>query len=278
MPIDEWSQERADGQLTGRLERRHFVHFYGTDDETLARNVALFLADGLVRGDGLLVISSSAHADLIRRRLERPAAHARSATAADFVFLPARETLERITVRGQPDWALFESLLLCAVRAAQGEEPYRKVRVFGETVGLLWSEGRLSAAARLESFWNRLLVAQRLELYCAYPIDIFSGEFQLGPIDGVLCGHTHVVPTLAHGSLEEVLERGLRDVLGPRAVAVCKVMNEDFRPAWATLPPGEAKILWLRNHLPEQAERVLSRARWYYDQACASAHTLMPTS
>jgi len=40
--------------------------------------------------------------------------------------------------------------------------------------------------------------------------------------------------------------------------------------AWAVIPRPEAIILWLRNNLPGSAERILDRARQYY-QLAASA-------
>jgi hypothetical protein len=259
------------GQLIERTERRHFVHFYGTDDEALARNVALYLAEGLQRGEGLLVVADAAHDEAFRRHLAEGSERVRRALLEgnEIHFLPAQQLLEQLSLAGEANAERFEVLLTAALQQARGAHPFRNVRVFGEIAGLLWSAGRHEPARRLEGFWNRLLLSQRFDLYCAYPIDVFSEAFQLGSIDGILCGHTHLVPTAVDGSLGDALERGMREVLGARLEGLQALIKENFRPAWAAVPKGEAVILWLRNNLPEAAPEILRRARGYYQDARA---------
>ena len=253
------------GQLIERTERRHFVHFYGADDEALSRNVALYLAEGLLRGDGLLVVASPAHYAAFRRDLAQGSERVQSALHQNEIhFVPAAELLEQFCAAGEPDADQFETLVTAALQNARGARPFRNVRVYGEMVGLLWTAGQRASARRLEGFWNRLLVSQRFDLYCAYPIDVFSEEFQLGGIDGILCGHTHLVPTAVDGSLGDALEQAMREVLGARMEGLQALMKENFRPAWAAVPKSEAVILWLRNNLPEEAPEILHRARRYY--------------
>jgi hypothetical protein len=183
----------------------------------------------------------------------------------DIHFYPAQDTLEELSIAGEPDADRFEAVITEALRKARGTRAFRNVRAYGEMVGVLWSARQHASARRLEGFWNRLLISQRFDLYCAYPIDVFSDEFQLGSIDGILCGHTHLVPTAVDGSLGDALEWGMRDVLGTRMEGLQALMKENFRPAWAAVPKGEAVILWLRNNLPEEAPEILRRARVYYE-------------
>jgi hypothetical protein len=60
-------------------------------------------------------------------------------------------------------------------------------------VGLLWIEGQYSAAIRLEEYWNRLLEANALCLFCAYPIDLFGCDFDLSKLQALLGAHTHLL-------------------------------------------------------------------------------------
>ena len=100
--------------------------------------------------------------------------------------------------------------------------------------------GRFTAAIRLEELWNALLSARDFELFCAYPIDVLSGDFQTAEVDAVMCAHTNVVASTA--SLERALDRAIGDVLGTNAAALQSLMSKHYWPAWATLPRAEAMI------------------------------------
>ena len=47
----------------------HVVQLYGEDDQLLARNVSRYLAEGLRRGDGLVVIGTPEHTEAVARHL-----------------------------------------------------------------------------------------------------------------------------------------------------------------------------------------------------------------
>jgi hypothetical protein len=132
-------------------------------------------------------------------------------------------------------------------------------------VGLLWRAGQMSAAARLEAFWNKLMSANGFSLFCAYPIDVFGGEFQIPIVDEVLCAHTHLLPGSAGGRLDSAVNRAFDEILGQRADGLRHLVKANFRPSWAAVPPAEATILWLRNNLPEYADQILTLARVYYE-------------
>jgi hypothetical protein len=129
-------------------------------------------------------------------------------------------------------------------------------------VGLLWNAAEYAAAVHLEELWNNLLKKSDVCLFCAYPIDVFSAEFQVSKVDALLCAHTHLLPV--DDALEGALRRAMDEVLGSRADSLRPLMQSNQRPAWGTLPQSEALVLWLRNNLPGSAEEILTRAREYY--------------
>ncbi len=182
-------------QLIERAEpTEHVVQLYGGDDQLLTDNVTRYLAEGLKRGDGLLVIATPEHREAIIRRLSEDEPRARGAMESGrLVLLDARETLDSFMVEEQPDWALFERTMsgLCQeLRARAGRSG---IRAFGEMVGLLWVEGAYSAAIRLEEYWNRVLQANAICLFCAYPIDLFGRDFELPRLQALLGTHTHLL-------------------------------------------------------------------------------------
>jgi hypothetical protein len=243
----------------------HFVQLYGSNERLLTANVAQYLYEGLKRGDGLLVIATAEHVYAFTQKMRRLGADVQAAIAdRQLIFVDARDTLARIMVGGQPDWRLFERAIGTAIGRVEAQPESGGLRAYGEMVGLLWNEGKCAAAIRMEQLWNQLLGSLSFNLYCAYPIDVFSNEFQIAALDALLCAHTHVVPAAKTGDLETAVHRSMDDILGRRAEGLRRLMEGNVRPSWAVMSKAEADILWLRNNLPDDSESILERARQYY--------------
>lgn len=250
------------GELLDRLgPEQHVVQLYGTDDRLLTRNVGRFLSEGLRRGDGILIIASPEHRTSLTRALREEAGYSTAVLEGRLVFLDAAATLARFMVERSPDPELFHSVIGDAVRRVRSRAVHTGVRAYGEMVGLLWQAGEHTAAARLEALWDELLKQSDMCLFCAYPIDVFSPEFDAASLDPLLCSHSHLLPI--DDALEHALHRAMDEVLGER-VDVRSLMQTNDRPSWGTVPGAEALVLWLRNNLPESAEQILSRAREHY--------------
>lgn len=256
-------------ELLDRLEpEEHVVQLYGADDRLLTRNVGRYLGEGLKRGDGLLVIATAEHRGSFVRFLKGEPNYSRAVLEGRLVFLDAEVTLHRFMVNGAPDPELFNHVVGDALRGVQSRSGHSGVRAYGEMVGLLWTQGQYDAASRLEELWNQLLQSNEVSLFCAYPIDIFSPEFQVKNVDALLCAHTHLLP--AEGALEQALNRAMDEVLGARVDGLRRLIQANYRPSWALIPRAEALVLWLRNNLPGSANQIIERARVYY-QAQISA-------
>jgi hypothetical protein len=188
MWMSSWSE------LLDRAEpEEHLVQLYGGDHQLLVRNVSRYLVEGLKRGDGLIVIATSEHAESIVRQLTEESAEASTALRdGRLVVLDAQATLDRFMVDGQPDQQLFRAVVGGVLRGVRARAVTGKIRAFGEMVGILWVNGQKAAATRLENYWNELLAGNMFSLFCAYPIDMFDGESQAGGLEAVLCAHTHM--------------------------------------------------------------------------------------
>jgi hypothetical protein len=243
----------------------HFVQLYGKDDRLLTRNVSRYLSEGLRRGDGLLVIATAEHRGSMVRQLTGERTYTKAVLEGRLVFLDAEATLNRFMVDGEPDQARFERIIGEVLAGVRTRAVHSGIRAYGEMVGVLWKAGQFSAAVRLEELWNELLQASDVSLFCAYPIDVFSPEFQAASLDALLCAHTHVVPT--DSGLEGALNRAMDEVLGDRVDDLRRLIQANHRPAWAVIPKPEAIILWLRNNLPGSVDQILDRAREYYQLA-----------
>ncbi|MGH2577696.1 MAG: MEDS domain-containing protein, partial [Actinomycetota bacterium] len=139
-----------------------------------------YLAEGMRRLDGLVVITTPRHTRVIARHLAEEVASATVEAEREgwLVFLDARKTLDRLLVDGQPDETLFDSVVGECMREVRARSGSGKVRAFGEMVGLLWSEQRYAEAVLLEQLWNGLLAGSNYSLYCAYRIDLFGEDVE----------------------------------------------------------------------------------------------------
>jgi len=260
-------QLQTSGAASSAVAPAHLVQLYDTDASSLGRNVGRYLHEGWQRGDGLVVIASPAHWAAFAGELERLGVDAAAAVRdSRLLVLDAHTTLARFLVAGRPDRELFRETVTAALESVRCDGG--RIRAYGEMVGILWQVGHESAAIALEELWNEILVEAGLDLFCAYPIDVFGNGFHVAGIDQVLCAHTHLVPTGGEQNLESAIDRAMGDVLGTRADGLRPLMKANYRPSWGIVPRGEAVILWLRNNLPDYADEILSRARRYY-RACA---------
>lgn len=258
--------------LNGAEPHGHIVQFYKADEGLLNRNVASFLWNGLLRGDGLLVIASPARRESLASHLNRLGADVLLARKeGQLAMMDAEEMLGRITMEGQPDWERFQQVIGDALRLASARTAEGAVSAYGEMVGLLWEAGRTDAAVRLEEYWNRLLHRGGIHLFCGYPIDVFEGGFHGDHVHEVLGAHTHLMSTGPNGDLGEALDRALEEMLGSRAAEVRSSMNLGLPALSLALPKPESAILWLRRNIPDEAEQILRRARGYFENSRAAA-------
>jgi hypothetical protein len=249
----------------------HYLQLYDRDRLPLAQNVAAFISQGLKRREGALIIATAEHREIFREELlNRGIDCSLPLAESGLLFLDAHQTLNQFLVDGEPDEARFREVIAAAICQVRTARP-PGLRAFGEMVAVLWAAGRRASAVRLEQFWNALLRDREFSLFCAYPIDIFSPDFQIPRVDALLCDHTYLIPTGEQDKLAGALSFAIDEVLGPEAPSLKALIKANYRPAWAVLPEAEGIILWLRNNLPQQADEILGLARRHYDSQCRAA-------
>lgn len=181
--------------LTCTEPGEHLVQLYGDDDRLLARNVSRYLAEGLRRGDGVVVIATPEHTSAIARHLveEDRAATSAAEHAGRLLFLDAGETLAELLVEGTPDEARFRAIAGGALESVRTRSATGTVRAFGEMVSLLWDDGKPEDAGRLEAFWNGILLEHGCSLYCAYRVDLFDWRGDTPDLYPIMCTHDHLL-------------------------------------------------------------------------------------
>jgi hypothetical protein len=96
-----------------------------------------------------------------------------------YISLDVAKTLSTFMVNDMPDWERFfevvGGLVSGAAKAGKGE--HSRVAMWGECGPLLWAEGKVGAAIRLEQLLNQLATIYEFDLLCAYALSSFqNGE------------------------------------------------------------------------------------------------------
>ncbi len=187
-------------------EPRHFVQFYENDD-FLLDSVSRFIGMGLGAGDACIVIATKAHQGPLEERLKANGIDlAIARTQGRYISLDALETLSQFMLDGMPEPERFATIIRSVIAEATMEQ--RHVRIFGEMVELLWSEGNQDAAISLEELWNDLFTATHaFSLLCAYSMRDFAGEAYRVSFTEICNQHSHVIPDESYTTLTNPIER-----------------------------------------------------------------------
>jgi hypothetical protein len=240
----------------------HLVQFYEADDQLLVSNVGGYLSESLGAGGGAFMVATEEHRGALLAGLKKSGIDTAAALdAGQLTLLDAGETLAKFLVDDYPDAERFERTVGTVLRQSLVRAKGKRLRVYGEMVGILWKARQYPAAIRLEQLWNKLRKSHDFDLFCAYQIDIFDKSF--GTMGALLCAHTHLLPFGPTGDLERALNRAMNELLVTRLGDVPADLSKPH-PSLPAMGNGEALILWLHDNLPDNAEAVLARARDYY--------------
>ena len=152
---------------------RHIVAPIGTptpavsrptrDDAFAVDSVARFVGASLGGGDAAVVIATRPHLrDLEHRLAVRGLDLDIARVEGRYVTIDAEDALARVMRDGLPDRRLFAELIGDVIAEATDGQRV-PVRVFGEMVPILRSEGNEHAAARMQELWGELAVSVPFE-------------------------------------------------------------------------------------------------------------------
>ena len=163
--------------------------FDGTD--SLADAVSEFLREGFLAGDTLLVVSTTPHWDAIAEKLSKGGVRIKQATqSGQLTRRDARDTLNLFMQHGRPDRELFEASVGSLVRQLATRDA--RLRIYGEMVDVLASEGDYRSAELLEEFWNALGERESFKLFCGYSAVNFGDPRTAEALRAICRSHTHV--------------------------------------------------------------------------------------
>jgi len=181
------------GAFWGQLpEHEHAVQIY-RDDRILLDSLEGFVGTGLRSGESVIVVATASHLHELEKRLRGGWLDLDRFRWEDrYIAVLAQETLDRFMVNGMPDEERFNRVANEVIARARGGG--RRLRAFGEMVGVLWAEGKKDAALRLEYLWTQLQKRERFPLFCGYA----RAHLRLGHLESditsICAAHTRIVP------------------------------------------------------------------------------------
>jgi len=130
----------------------HTVQFYETD-EFLCAAVSVFLMSALQNKEGVILVATSEHLQAIEERVLSLKIDVNNfKNSGQLTFLDAQETLDKFMVKHLPVPEKYFALMDEVVGKKLTQYP--QLKVYGEMVNLLWSEGNFDGTIALEQLWN----------------------------------------------------------------------------------------------------------------------------
>jgi hypothetical protein len=93
---------------------------------------------------------------------------------SSYLAWDAAQTLSELMAADKLDSAAFDRVIGTVIAAAGAAG--RPVRAFGEMVALLWDDGLVSEAVRLETMWEELGGRHPFSLFCGYRTDAVTRD------------------------------------------------------------------------------------------------------
>jgi hypothetical protein len=141
------------------------------------------------------VVATESHRDSLFQRLKAEGLDVDAEIKhGRYISLDVAKTLSTFMVNDMPDWERFfevvGGLVSGAAKAGKGE--HSRVAMWGECGPLLWAEGKVDAAIRLEQLLNQLATIYEFDLLCAYALSSFYGEEDEHVFQSICAEHSAV--------------------------------------------------------------------------------------
>ena len=248
--------------LEAPLPASHIVQLYDGDD-FLTRGVAYFAAEGLRRGEAVLLTGTQPHLAGIRGALSslgvEPGAAARS---GQLTLSDADRGLDTILVAGAPDPARVHAAAGEALAQARADGRFTGVRWWGELSNVARLRGNQRAAAQMEDLADELASEHGIRLLCSYLFDRFDRKGYDADLGGICARHSHVIPAADYVRHRLAVNRAIAEVIGEiRGPLLQSLLS--WRGLVCDLPSSQALLFWVREAFPEYFDAVLSRAKAY---------------
>jgi hypothetical protein len=238
----------------------HIVQLY-QDDDFYGEAISHFAAEGLVRGESIILVATQPHWRNISGRLRGKGLDVDALFRhGQLTLLDADETLPKFMRGNSPDGSIFKPLAKQTIAKARAGGKYPRVRWWGEMVNVLHVEGNARGSNRLEEFFDEVAHEEQIAIFCSFLMDKFDPKIYDEAFGNVCTTHSHVIPADDYVHHRLTVNRAVADVIGEiRGPTLQSLVSWSGMPCH--MPSSQALLLWIREHLPERFPQVLARAR-----------------
>jgi hypothetical protein len=169
--------------------QEHVCQFFDTD-ESRAEAVAAYIAEGLAKGERVLVVARPVYWATITSHLASSRIDANAEVDRGRIIIKdAVDTLRRLSRNGAPDPTGFLEIIAGPVRELAELGP---LRAYGEMVDILAQRGELNHAIALEHLWTELTRSVALTVMCGYAAAHFVSPASHAAMRSICAAHTAV--------------------------------------------------------------------------------------
>ena len=250
-------------------ENGHIVQLY-QDDDFYGEAISHFAAEGLARGESIILVATGPHWKNISARLAGKGFDLEALfRQGQLTLLDADTTLPTFMAGNLPDGDIFKPLAKQAIDKARAGGKFPRVRWWGEMVNVLYVEGNARGSNRLEEFFDEVAHEESVAIFCSFLMDKFDPDIYSEAFGDVCRTHSHVIPCDDYVRHRITINRAIAEVVGEIGAPVLQSLVV-WQGASVRMPTSQALLLWLKDRMPEHFSSVLARAR-ELDLAAAKA-------
>jgi hypothetical protein len=250
-------------------ENGHIVQLY-QDDDFYGEAISHFAAEGLIRGESIILVATAPHWKNISARLQGKGFDTEALfRQGQLTLLDADATLPKFMAGNRPDGGIFKPLAKQVIAQARAGGKFPRVRWWGEMVNVLYVDGNRRGSNELEQFFDEVAHEESIAIFCSFLMDKFDPDIYDEVFGNVCRTHSHVIPANDYVQHRLTVNRAIAEVIGQIQGPLLQSLVS-WHEAPARMPSSQAVLLWLKEHMPEHFRPVLARARELELQACRS--------
>jgi hypothetical protein len=240
----------------------HIVQLY-QDGDFYSEAISHFAAEGLVRGESIILVATHDNWLRISPRLQSKGFDISDlCDRGQLTLLDANATLPKFMAGGMPDGRIFKPLARETIQKARCGGQYPAVRWWGEMVNVLYVEGNGKASNRLEEFFDEVAHEETIAIFCSFQMDKYDPQIYDEALGNVCRTHSHLIPTEDYSAHRAAVNQAIADVVGPIKGPLLRSLSS-WRAANTAMPSSQLMLLWVKQALPQHFGDVLKRAKQY---------------
>jgi hypothetical protein len=257
MSNTDWKQLLANPGPDG-----HIVQLY-QDGDFYGEAISHFAAEGLVRGESVILVATPENWRNISPRLESKGVHLPELfERGQLTLLDASETLPKFMKGGMPDGTIFKSLARETIRKARRGGKFPAVRWWGEMVNVLYVDGNGKASNKLEEFFDEVAHEETVSIFCSFLMDKYDPLIYDEAFCNVCRTHSNVIPTHDYASHRAAVNKAMAEIVGPIEGSLLQSLVK-WPGGLSGMPSSQEMLLWLKDAMPQHFQAVLQKAKEY---------------